>query len=37
LGVGVAAPSFAHAAAARPTFQQLDRDGDGVLSAAEFR
>ena len=38
LGAGAAAPSFAQAtAASRPTFDQLDRDHDGVLTPAEFR
>lgn len=38
LGVGVAAPSLAHAASnARPSFEQLDRNHDGVIDAAEYR
>jgi hypothetical protein len=36
LGVGVAAPSFAHGALERSTFEQLDRNHDGVLSRQEF-
>jgi hypothetical protein len=37
-GLGVAAPSFAHAAqSSRAAFERLDRNHDGVLSYAEFR
>jgi hypothetical protein len=38
LGLGAAAPSFAHATQnSKTAFEQLDRDHDGVLSYAEFR
>ena len=38
LGVGVAAPSFARSAQkARPAFDQLDRNHDGVLNYQEYR
>ncbi len=37
IGAGAAAPSFAQSAATnRPSFEQLDRDHDGVLTPAEF-
>lgn len=37
LGLGVAAPSFAHAIATdRSTFERLDRNHDGVLTFGEF-
>ncbi len=38
LGLGVAAPSFAHATEnSKAAFERLDRNHDGVLSYAEFR
>lgn len=38
LGLGVAAPSFAHATEnSRAAFDRLDRNHDGVLSYQEFR
>jgi hypothetical protein len=38
LGVGAAAPSFAHATDnSRAAFERLDRNHDGVLSYQEFR
>ena len=38
LGLGIAAPSFAHAAqSSRTAFERLDRNHDGVLSYEEFR
>ena len=38
LGLGVAAPSFAHAnETSRAAFEQLDRNHDGVVSYDEFR
>ncbi len=37
LGVGATAPSLAHGVASpRPAFEQLDRNHDGVLTAAEY-
>lgn len=37
LGLGIAAPSFAHGSQnSRPAFEQLDRNHDGVLSYQEF-
>ena len=37
LGVGSTAPSLAHGvASARPAFEQLDRNHDGVLTPQEF-
>lgn len=38
LGLGVAAPSFAHATQnSKAAFERLDRNHDGVLSYEEFR
>ena len=38
LGLGAAAPSFAHAAGtSRAAFERLDRNHDGVVSYQEFR
>ncbi|HEY1604333.1 MAG TPA: EF-hand domain-containing protein [Allosphingosinicella sp.] len=38
LGLGVAAPSFAHATqSSRAAFERLDRNHDGMLSYEEFR
>src|SRR5579875_2017166 len=38
LGLGAAAPSFAHATEnSKAAFDRLDRNHDGVLSYAEFR
>ena len=38
LGLGAAAPSFAHVAPTdRAAFERLDRNHDGVLTFAEFR
>ena len=38
LGLGVAAPSFAHATEnSKAAFERLDRNHDGVLSYQEFR
>ena len=38
LGLGAAAPSFAHATeTSRAAFEKLDRNHDGVVSYAEFR
>ncbi|HEX5181723.1 MAG TPA: EF-hand domain-containing protein [Allosphingosinicella sp.] len=38
IGLGVAAPSFAHATqGSRAAFERLDRNHDGVLSYEEFR
>ncbi len=37
LGVGTTAPSLAHGVPSpRPAFEQLDRNHDGVLTAAEY-
>lgn len=37
LGLGAAAPSFAHAAQNKAAFERLDRNHDGVLSYSEYR
>ena len=37
LGLGAAAPSFAHATQNKAAFDRLDRNHDGVLSYSEYR
>lgn len=37
MGLGAAAPSFAHATQSKAAFDRLDSNHDGVLSYSEFR